>query len=79
VLIALTFILTLRTHIGSRRAGLWALTWDEAAAAQSGGRDPELGISKEGDVYLRKLLVQGAHVILDAMGRIATCGVSGKG
>jgi transposase len=35
---------------------------------QSGGRDPELGISKEGDVYLRKLLVQGAHVILGRNG-----------
>lgn len=30
----------------------------------SGESQPQLGISKEGDVYLRKLLVQGAHYIL---------------
>jgi transposase len=32
--------------------------------SQSGESDPELGITKEGDIYLRKLLVQGAHRIL---------------
>src|SRR5574341_2386965 len=35
---------------------------------QSGERDPELGIRKEGDRYLRKLLVQGAHYILGPFG-----------
>lgn len=34
----------------------------------SGERQPQLGISKEGDIYLRKLLVQGAHCILSYRG-----------
>ena len=36
---------------------------------QSGERDPQLGISKSGDPYLRKLLVQCAHWILGPFGR----------
>lgn len=36
---------------------------------QSGARDPQLGISKCGDPYLRKLLVQCAHHILGPFGR----------
>jgi transposase len=36
---------------------------------QSGARDPELGISKSGDPYLRKLLVQCAHHILGHFGK----------
>jgi len=32
--------------------------------SESGQRQPQLGISKEGDRYLRKLLVQGAHLIV---------------
>lgn len=36
---------------------------------QSGERDPQLGISKSGDTYLRKLLVQCAHHILGHWGK----------
>jgi len=36
---------------------------------QSGGSDPQLRISKEGDEYLRRLLVQCAHSILGRFGR----------
>ena len=36
--------------------------------SESGEREPQLGISKEGDIYLRKLLVQGAHCILSRRG-----------
>lgn len=36
---------------------------------QSGERDPQLGISKGGDRYLRKLLVQCAHHILGHWGK----------
>ena len=36
---------------------------------QSGARDPQLGISKSGDPYLRKLLVQCAHHILGHYGK----------
>ena len=35
---------------------------------QSGGFDPQLGITKAGDTYLRKLLVQCAHHILGHFG-----------
>jgi len=35
---------------------------------QSSESDPELGISKEGDVYLRKLLVQCGQYILSRNG-----------
>lgn len=36
---------------------------------QSGARDPQLGICKSGDPYLRKLLVQCAHYILGHWGK----------
>jgi transposase len=36
---------------------------------QSGERDPQLGISKSGDKYMRKLLVQCAHHILGHWGK----------
>ena len=36
--------------------------------SQSGESQPQLRITKEGDVYLRRLLVQGAHVILSHRG-----------
>jgi len=36
---------------------------------QSGGQNPQLGITKAGDVYLRKLLVQSAHCLLGTYGQ----------
>lgn len=36
---------------------------------QSGDRDPQLGISKSGDKYLRRLLVQCAHHVLGHWGK----------
>jgi transposase len=36
--------------------------------SSSGESEPQLGITKEGDSYLRKLLVQGAQYILGAHG-----------
>jgi transposase len=36
---------------------------------QSGEQDPQLGISKNGDKYLRKLMVQCAHHILGHWGK----------
>ena len=36
--------------------------------SQSGGSDPELGITKTGNIYLRRLLVQAAHYILGRFG-----------
>jgi len=64
-LTALTFVLTLG------RAERFAHSRDVAGflglrpkQRQSGARDPQLGISKSGDPYMRKLLVQCAHHIL---------------
>jgi len=69
-LTALTFRLTLG------RAERFAHSRDVAGflglrprQRQSGARDPQLGISKSGDPYLRKLLVQCAHHILGHYGR----------
>jgi transposase len=64
-LIALTFVLTVedRQRFGkSRDVGCYVGLRPQRS--QSGERDPELQITKEGDVYLRKLLVQGAHRLL---------------
>jgi transposase len=65
VLIALTFILTLEDaerFEHSRDVGPYlGLTRKQR---DSGDSQPELGISKAGDVLLRRLLVQAAHCIL---------------
>jgi transposase len=68
-LIALTFVLTVEDPSRFRKSrdvgcyvGLCPRQRD------SGERQPQLGISKEGDGYLRKLLVQGAHCILGRRG-----------
>ena len=69
-LTAMTFVLTLG------RAERFAHSRDVAGflglrpkQRQSGARDPQLGITKSGDGYLRKLLVQCAHHILGHWGR----------
>lgn len=63
-LIALTFILTIeeKERFKSRDVGCYVGL--RPKQSESGERQPELRITKEGDVYLRKLLVQGAHCIL---------------
>jgi transposase len=69
VLIALTFVLTVEDRerfAKSRDVGCYVGLRPKRSA--SGERDPQLGISKEGDIYLRKLLVQGAHCILSRRG-----------
>jgi transposase len=60
-LIALTFVLTLEDRgrfEKSRDVGL------RPKRSESGESQPQLRITKEGDIYLRKMLVQGAHCIL---------------
>lgn len=68
-LIALTFVLTVedpgRFH-KSRDVGCYVGL--QPKRSESGERQPELGITKEGDLYLRRLLVQGAHCILSCRG-----------
>lgn len=64
-LIALTFVLTLEDparFARSRQVGCYVGL--RPKRSDSGQSQPQLGISKEGDAYVRKLLVQGAHCIL---------------
>jgi len=64
-LIALTFVLTIEDKDRfekSRDVGCYVGL--RPKRSESGERQPQLGITKEGDVYLRKLLVQGAHGVL---------------
>ena len=64
-LIALTFILTVEDRERfqkSRDVGCYVGLRPKRSS--SGESQPQLRITKEGDVYLRKLLVQGAHYIL---------------
>ena len=64
-LIALTFVLTLEDRERfpkSRDVGCYVGL--RPKRSQSGQSDPQLRITKEGDSYLRKMLVQGAHRIL---------------
>jgi transposase len=65
-LIAFTFILTLDDKARFQKsrdvAGL------RPRRSESGESQPQLRITKEGDAYLRKMLVQGAHYILGHRG-----------
>ncbi len=64
-LIALTFVLTLedKTRFAkSRDVGCYVGL--RPRRGDSGESQPQLRITKEGDAYLRKMLVQGAHYIL---------------
>lgn len=68
-LIALTYMLTVDDPTRFQRgrdAGCYVGL--RPRQRQSGERNPEMHISKEGDPYLRKLLVQGAHYILGPFG-----------
>jgi transposase len=68
-LIALTFILTLENKerfAKSRDVGCFIGL--RPRRQDSGERRPQLPITKEGDMYLRALLVQGAHCILSRQG-----------
>jgi transposase len=68
-LIALTYVLTLEDPLRFRRsrdAGCYVGL--RPKRRESGDSHPQLRITKEGDRYLRKLLVQGAHYILGPFG-----------
>jgi transposase len=68
-LIALTFLLTLDDKARfqkSRDVGCYAGL--RPRRSESGESQPQLRITKEGDAYLRKMLVQGAHYILGHRG-----------
>jgi transposase len=64
-LIALTFVLTLedgQRFAKSRDVGCYIGL--RPKRSDSGDRQPQLSITKEGDIYLRRMLVQAAHHIL---------------
>lgn len=66
-LIALTFVLTVEDRQRfqkSRDVGCYVGL--RPRRSKSGQSDPQLRITKEGDCYLRQMLVQGAHRILSA-------------
>jgi transposase len=68
-LTALTFVLTLgdkARFAKSRDVGCYVGM--RPRQSQSGERDPQLGITKAGDTYVRKLLVQSAHYMLGPFG-----------
>jgi len=68
-LIALTFVLTIadkQRFEKSRDVGCYVGL--RPKRSESGEKQPQLRITKEGDGYLRKLMVQGAHYILGHRG-----------
>jgi len=69
-LIALTFVLTLDDpHRFRRSRDVGCFVGLRPGRRNSGRSEPQLHISKEGDRYLRTLLVQGAHYILGPFGQ----------
>src|ERR1700686_4208073 len=68
-LIALTFLLTLEDpHRFGKSRDVACYLGLQPGRRTSGRSEPQLHISKEGDPYLRTLLVQGAHHILGPFG-----------
>jgi transposase len=66
---ALTFVLTLEDpHRFEKSRSVGAYLGLVPATDQSGERDPQKRISKEGDEMLRKLLVGSAHYVLGPFG-----------
>ena len=68
-LIALTYLLTLEDpHRFRRSRDVGCYLGLQPGRRNSGQSEPQMHISKEGDPYLRTLLVQGAHHILGPFG-----------
>jgi transposase len=68
-LIALTFLLTLEDAYRFRQSrDVGCYLGLQPGRRNSGQSEPQMHISKEGDPYLRTLLVQGAHHILGPFG-----------
>jgi transposase len=69
-LIALTYILTLEDpHRFRRSRDAGCFLGLRPGRRNSGMSEPQMHISKEGDPYLRTLMVQGAHYILGPFGQ----------
>ena len=73
-LIALTFLLTLEdAHRFKKSRDVGCYLGLQPGRRNSGQSEPQMHISKEGDPYLRTLLVQGAQHILGRSERTAIC------
>jgi transposase len=69
-LIALTYVLTLDDPYRFRRSrDVGCFLGLRPGRRNSGRSEPQLHISKEGDRYLRTLLVQGAHYVMGPFGQ----------
>jgi transposase len=69
-LIALTYVLTLDDPYRFRRSrDVGCFLGLQPGRRNSGRSEPQLHISKEGDRYLRTLLVQGAHYVMGPFGQ----------
>ena len=69
-LIALTYVLTLDDpHRFQRSRDVGCFFGLSPGRRNSGKSQPQMHISKEGDRYLRTLMVQGAHYILGPFGK----------
>lgn len=72
-IVAAAYVLTLdRFDAISTSRGVGAFLGLRPKQSQSGDRDPEYPITKMGNVYLRRLLVQSAHHVLGRFGRDST-------
>src|SRR5258708_10738237 len=68
-LIALTFVLTLEDpHRFRRSRDVGCFLRFRPGRRNSGMSEPQLHISKEGDRYIRTMMVHGAHYILGPFG-----------
>jgi transposase len=66
---ALAYVLTLEDpHRFAKSRSVGAYLGLCPAQRQSGERDPELRITKQGDVFLRRMLIQASHYILGPFG-----------
>jgi transposase len=65
--IALTYVLTIEAPQRFRKS--------RPGRRNSGQSEPQMHISKEGNRYLRTLLVQGVHYILGPLEKTVICGV----
>ena len=73
-LIALTFLLTLEdAHRFRKSRDVGCYLGLQPGRRNSGQSEPQMHISKEGDPYLRTLLVQGRIIFWDRLARTATC------
>src|SRR5260370_16523987 len=71
-LIALTYVLTLDdAHRFRRSRDAGCFLGLRPGRRNSGMSKPQMHISKEGDAYLRTLMVQGAHYILGPFGQVS--------